>query len=437
MPFARSPRFLAFILCIGVLLGRGWLRLARARMWAEDGGLFFRDAITLGPAAILKPYAGYYHLIPRLIALAATPFPSLIAPHFYIAACLLITAACFSELASVRSAVLRLPAWLRVLSAVGLCFAPGMAEVWGNLANLHAVLFLWLALLAMRREATRLSRFERIAVLLAALTAGEAGVLVPVFAARAFLQRRPRSAGNSNRSFLINFNDQLFVTLALILAALVNFASRKLLPAQEQDPVAFKLMPLLQAYAYGFLEPLSGVKGPEKIWDASHVGYAALATALGLGLIALAILRGKRGRMIWLAVLSAMLIPLLTALVRAHAQASLMQGPSDVFSLARYAFQVAPFGFIAWLAALPQPRSRGSRLLGLALIANTAAFGCLTLRLSPLAGPRWRDELRDAWRQPLGPCATGADTIIMRTAPEGWIVRLPAAAICPTAAANR
>jgi len=42
---------------------------------------------------LIEPYAGYDHSLPRLIAFAATAFPSLIAPLIHMSVSILITVA--------------------------------------------------------------------------------------------------------------------------------------------------------------------------------------------------------------------------------------------------------------------------------------------------------------------------------------------------------
>lgn len=57
-----------------------WLRrpdsLLNAQFWAEDGSIFFRERVLIGFwGTIFRTYAGYSHLIPRLIAEVACLFP--------------------------------------------------------------------------------------------------------------------------------------------------------------------------------------------------------------------------------------------------------------------------------------------------------------------------------------------------------------------------
>lgn len=43
--------------------------------WAEDGNIFFAEWQALGRASLLKPYNGYLHLAPRMVAALAGAFP--------------------------------------------------------------------------------------------------------------------------------------------------------------------------------------------------------------------------------------------------------------------------------------------------------------------------------------------------------------------------
>lgn len=56
----------------------GWRRLgpvAARTVWAEDGGVFLRERVADGPWDLLQPYAGYLHLVPRIVVDAAWALP--------------------------------------------------------------------------------------------------------------------------------------------------------------------------------------------------------------------------------------------------------------------------------------------------------------------------------------------------------------------------
>lgn len=143
-------------LLVGALAAAtAWLRLgpvARGTVWAEDGGVFLREHLALGPvASLVHPYAGYLHLVPRLVVDLALSFP--VADYALVVAatsCLLAGAVCAAVFLLARDVV---PSWpLRlVLAVVPVVLPTAPWEVSGNAANLHTfALFLTPWLLAYR-----------------------------------------------------------------------------------------------------------------------------------------------------------------------------------------------------------------------------------------------------------------------------------------------
>lgn len=125
-----------------------WLRLpevARGTIWAEDGAIFLKETVTIGPLlSIGEPYAGYLHTVPRLISgisYLAAPLESY---------AVLVSFLSCAVVAGISVAVFRLSAALvenralRLMLAMIPVFVPvGPLEVLGNIANLHWYL-LWL-----------------------------------------------------------------------------------------------------------------------------------------------------------------------------------------------------------------------------------------------------------------------------------------------------
>ncbi|PZE36211.1 MULTISPECIES: hypothetical protein [unclassified Curtobacterium] len=130
------------VVLVGVLAAASaWFRLgpvARGTVWAEDGGLFLREHLALGPvASLLHPYAGYLHLVPRLVVDLALLFP--VADYALVVSatsCLLAGAVCAAVFVLARDVV---PSWpLRlVLAVVPVALPTAPWEVSGNAANLH------------------------------------------------------------------------------------------------------------------------------------------------------------------------------------------------------------------------------------------------------------------------------------------------------------
>lgn len=130
------------VVLVGVLAAvSAWVRLgpvARGTVWAEDGGLFLREHLALGPvASLFHPYAGYLHLVPRLVVDLALLFP--VADYALVVSatsCLLAGAVCAAVFVLARDVV---PSWpLRlVLAVVPVALPTAPWEVSGNAANLH------------------------------------------------------------------------------------------------------------------------------------------------------------------------------------------------------------------------------------------------------------------------------------------------------------
>ncbi|PZF59002.1 hypothetical protein DEJ23_04335 [Curtobacterium sp. MCSS17_008] len=134
-------RALAAVLVGSVAAATAWARLgpvARGTVWAEDGGVFFREHLALGSLpSIVHPYAGYLHLVPRMVVDAAFLVP---VPWYAVAVsaicCALTGAVCAGVFVLAADVVPSAP--LRVvLAAVPVLLPTAPWEVLGNAANLH------------------------------------------------------------------------------------------------------------------------------------------------------------------------------------------------------------------------------------------------------------------------------------------------------------
>jgi len=163
-----------------------WWRLpvdARRALWAEDGPIFLSAALVQGPAeTTLAPYAGYEHVLARVLAELvawAVPLPSLAVG---VAAATCAVAGCVAGAVFVWSRAVAGSWVVRVLLGLVTVLAPVVpVEVAGNLANLHWYL-LWMlpwALLAVPRTWAG-SAVQAAVVLVAALTEVQALLLVPL-----------------------------------------------------------------------------------------------------------------------------------------------------------------------------------------------------------------------------------------------------------------
>ncbi|WP_025155548.1 hypothetical protein [Leifsonia aquatica] len=112
---------------------------ARNVLWAEDASVFVTDAAKGDfVGALLTPYNGYLHFVPRVIAGVLTPtVPLSILPVAITAAACAITAACatliFVALRNrIPSTLVRISIWLAVVA-----MPIGSVETNGNIANAH------------------------------------------------------------------------------------------------------------------------------------------------------------------------------------------------------------------------------------------------------------------------------------------------------------
>lgn len=115
---------------------RGYSRLRYPAFFAEDGQIFLSQARNLGLAAIIEPYAGYLHVIPRIIAALLKPFPVDVAPLLYAIAALMAHLAMLTPSLSSRINWIIPGSTRRAVLFLLLCLIPPAWEVLGNIANL-------------------------------------------------------------------------------------------------------------------------------------------------------------------------------------------------------------------------------------------------------------------------------------------------------------
>jgi hypothetical protein len=270
---------------------------------------------------------------------------------------------------------------------------PGLHEVLGNLANLHAAAALWLALLGARASGAPLRWAERVALPVAAFTAGESVVLLPLWCYRA-LAARFRGRGQA---------DDRAAALWTLAAAVVNFAARAGIPAAAPGSEATSLLrAVFHAEAYGlWLGPLLGGAGLRRIWAAAPAVGTALAVTATIGL-AVGAARSWRSDVgpLSMAVACVASLAVLMIFARPGSAAVIGERPHAAFAWARYSFQVAPLGFLAWTALLARwPRCTAPWA--------AVVLAVMTLNLSP---PRWRIRRWDApsWSEALQVARTQA-----------------------------
>lgn len=121
------------------------------QFFAEDASIFFSQVYHYGVFSFLKPYAGYYHLYPRIIAFAGETLqiPLLYLPAFYNFAWLLG----FNAILIYLWVRLDLSTPVKFLLSLALTITPVGSDIFMNLTNTHWVLALGLIIIFAQKPA--------------------------------------------------------------------------------------------------------------------------------------------------------------------------------------------------------------------------------------------------------------------------------------------
>lgn len=249
-------------------------RLSRGYLWAEDGLIFIKEAVSQGAGALWTPYAGYLHAVPRLIvggwALVASPeqFPhafawTCIATYFVIGATLFaLSRRHFPDGARGDAGAFAI-AWLPFV-------VPQSPEIYITVTNLQWLLAPVLAFLLLDLSGGIDSAGRRVGSFILAATGPFGVMLAPAVVTSLVVQRNRRVLP------LVPY----FVACALQVWVYVSVPS-------ASPKASFDGYPWLTDYARAMLY--------EIFWPHAHViqGLApVLATVAILGLVIVACLNG-------------------------------------------------------------------------------------------------------------------------------------------------
>lgn len=159
-------------------------------VWLEDGQLFLHDAVTRPGLAFVTPYSGYYHLLPRLLAAAASALPAGAA-----AAALAVEAALAASVLAVivyvaSAAHLRSPALRIMVAAPILLTAAGYTEVPNAINELRwpfMYAMFWVLLWVPTSRSGRVVGLTTVAV--AAFTDSVVAIFLPLVLLRLYFRR--------------------------------------------------------------------------------------------------------------------------------------------------------------------------------------------------------------------------------------------------------
>jgi hypothetical protein len=394
-------------------------------IWAEDGGIFLGEAARRSTVdALTTSYAGYYHLVPRLLAEVATLVPARAAAGV-LAVSAALCVALVALLVYVASAgLLRSPVSRLLISAIVVLVPVGQGDVLNSIANLHwygLYALLWVLIWTPRSRAGRI-----VAAVVTVLAAGSdilAVVFLPLALARAV--QWPAGGQPSLDRFRLRIRDRYSALLAVLFGVgmlmqvaglLTGSSSRKLDP----NPVRAVIGYILRAVP----APLIGEQWLGTSIDARWVVLAGVAWVL-VGLAVLAAW-ARLTRPVW---------PLVIAATLYSAALYMLSVALSGVATGRYA--VAPAMLVVTaLVALVQPAPGASSrakvpIYGLAAVLALVCVVNARVDNTRAHGPSWSDELRAAQAT----CAASHPQTVdvpLSPAGEGWTATLPCTYIAPS-----
>ncbi len=405
-----SPRWrVALLLAYGGLVAAKLPAiLLRGRFWAEEGNRFFVFAWSLPwPRALLHPYGGYLNLTANLGGLLAWhAMPLGTAPYATSLLALAVQVCPAVLLVTSRLAWLNRPHVL--VAAMLLVLVPPVSdEVWLSSIGSQVHLSLCAALvLALEDQAGAPTALFRLLLLgLAALSGPGSWLLLPLFAARAALERsRPRAV-------------QALVLGAAVMVQLVAFYSHEPGRAYVIRPVLFLDLAFDKHLVLPFLGPYHGAPLTQTIEAHAVAGQPLLwpaAACLGLAAAAAVLLtRHPRDAAPWL-----FMAALVTIAVSYAGALSPFVALFHLGFAGRYCYTpqvLLSLAVLACAATWPPPLRWAAGVVTVWLLAVGLRYVFVPDPLHA-AGPAWRDELALHRQNPRH---------LIRSWPDGWHVFLP------------
>lgn len=400
-PRARVGVGAAVIAGMLLVLARQSGRAATGTIWAEDGTVFLAQARSGSTwDAVTTSYAGYWHLVPRLLAEVAAAAPLERAALVLAVTAALVQSALAAFVFHASRAIIT--AWqVRVLLALAMLVVPvGQAEVLASAANLHWFLVaaaVWALLWIPVR------RWE-LAVATAVLVAAAASdplviVLAPLAMVRIWVRRSERHLDVPALAFLAT-------GVAHLAAVAVVRPDRGIEPGSAGIG---KVLAWLVVDVPG--RGLLGARWLETRDAPGTILAAAVACLLVVVLVMMAVraTRWNAAPAVVLATSAVVLYVLPVGLAR--------------ISPSRYSVGPALLLLGALCSAAGQvPVVRNRRVLGVALIIGLATVWTANLRLDTARseGPSWQAELARSGER----CDQGDGVAAVPISPRGWFVTI-------------
>jgi hypothetical protein len=419
---AARPRTRATVRVPAPVLLVAWLAVATAIqlvrvpglpawrvIWAEDGTIFLQQALDGSlPQALGTTYAGYLHVVPRLLAEPAALLPPLYAAAVFAIGSALVVSLLGAYVWVASATLFETKRARALLVALFLFVPPTFLELGANAANLH-----WYGLVASYFALLRVPASRREAVVAAAIVGLTAlsdpllALLLPVVFLRPGGLRRPQPGARLIPAALL-------FGLAVQAVAILGATG----PERQAD---FWPPELATIFAQRIAGPsLAGQTVSDQLWLA--VGWAWAWGALAL--LAVLVIRAATGaptesrHHARLAIAGAFALFAIPLVIRGTGELAPMLGEVEGGGT-RYFF--GPMVLI-WvpLLLLADRNAMAGRIATLLIIVIAGSMTGVTSRS---LGPDWPDSVARAHEK----CATGAAISTQRIAPTGdpWFVSLP------------
>ncbi len=401
-------------------------------VWAEDGSFFLETAISHGFVdSVTTSYAGYYHLVPRVLAEAAAALPPQDAA-IGLSVAAAVTTSLMALLVYVASAGHLTSRVSRLLvAAVTLVVPLGMQDVPNSIANLQwpgLYTLFWLLLWTPRGLP------GRVGAVFTTLCIAGSNILTPALFPLALVRvLRRRHDGRRERFAAVLLGSLLAGLTVQVLGLATGESSRSLAP----DPVKAVSGYLVRAIPPGLLGErfypadvnltwlalaaiawllvLAAILVALARWSSPAWALAITAAICGMAVYALPVLSSGIATARYAVPTAMMLVVVLTALLQPRMSRSLDDPSDGSASSPAHARGVGRFA----------PRGRGPHI---ALTVLLVAVWLVNLRVdNPRAhGPGWGEELDRARTV----CATGSPTAEVHIAPQpagevSWWMQLP------------
>lgn len=362
--------------------------LHTAQLWAEDGSIFLAFQDLLGARALIEPYMGYLHTIPRLVAwTAAGILDPAWWPTFYNGVAFVIWVAVIARMFSRRVPLPGKP-WLALAFIAG----PQTGEILFNITNVQWVsAFALVQHVLLTPPATRMQRTVDLVILaVVALTGPFAIAFLPLFAWQAWRERRRDTA-----AALLVVGTCAAIQVWFILTTAEKF---------EHQAQALQLWPTIEVLARRLLVwPVAGEMLARAI---PRPGVAALGVLLAMGVLAAALHpgphRGARRRI-------AAALVLITVVVTYRTRPDTWDGDNLAFG-DRYFY--IPRVLLFWLFVLHFHAQRRVT----AACARVLYASMLLVHVPNFVVPTPPDY---HWKEHCDPIRRGEPANI-KTLPEGW-----------------